>query len=203
MLFQRKIRPHPIRRLRTWLWPERGFKRGVLYNWHRLKRIKGSPHNIAAGFAAGAAISFTPFVGLHLVLSCVLSFFTRGNYVAAVVGTAVGNPLTFPSIWLAALGLGRTLLGTGGDGPPMTDGLGESGLHATLYALGWHDFAFLLWTMTVGGVPLAVAAWLVTYFPIRRLVEAYHHHRARVLAKRARRLARAAIGDGAMVRDGL
>ena len=45
-------------------------------------------------------------------LSVLLSFLVRGNYLAAVVGTLVGNPWTFPLIWLASYQLGHLLLGS-------------------------------------------------------------------------------------------
>src|SRR5918994_7101736 len=94
---------HPIplwRRLRGWLWPHIGWRRLGTYLVKRLTRLPGTPHSIAAGFACGTAISFTPFIGLHTLLSVLLSFLLRGNYLAAVVGTLVGNPWTFPVIWL-------------------------------------------------------------------------------------------------------
>ena len=51
------------------LWPRRGWTRMALYIQHRLGRLPGTPYRIAAGFACGAAISFTPFLGLHFVLA--------------------------------------------------------------------------------------------------------------------------------------
>ncbi len=88
-----------------------GWRRMGVYLVKRLTRLPGTPHSIAAGFACGTAISFTPFMGLHTVLSVLLSFLVRGNYLAAMAGTLVGNPWTFPFIWVASAKLGHALLG--------------------------------------------------------------------------------------------
>ena len=49
---------------------------------------------------------------MHTLLSVLLSFLLRGNYLAAVVGTLVGNPWTFPVIWVMTYQLGHFLLGS-------------------------------------------------------------------------------------------
>ena len=85
-----------------------------IYVVKRATRLPGTPHSIAAGAACGVASSFTPFIGLHLLGSFLLCLLVRGNYLAAVVGTLVGNPWTLPFIWVTAYHLGHALLGTHG-----------------------------------------------------------------------------------------
>ena len=46
-----------------------GWARAFTYWAHRVNRLPGSTYSLSAGIAFGAAISFTPFVGLHLVLA--------------------------------------------------------------------------------------------------------------------------------------
>jgi uncharacterized protein (DUF2062 family) len=89
-----------------------GWRRLGLYLLKRLTRLSGTPQGIACGFACGAAISFTPFIGLHIALSMLLAWLLRGNLIAAAVGTVVGNPWTFPFIWLATYKVGQMLLGS-------------------------------------------------------------------------------------------
>ena len=55
--------------------------------------------------------SFTPLVGLHIVLGCLMALIVRGNFLAVAVGTLVGNPWTFPFMWLAGYELGKLMLG--------------------------------------------------------------------------------------------
>ena len=66
------------------------------YVTKRILRLTATPHAVAAGVAAGAFTSFTPFMGLHFLLAAVLAWMVRGNLLAPALGTFVGNPLTFP-----------------------------------------------------------------------------------------------------------
>ena len=66
-MFQRRRQLRPHHRLRNFFWPTSGFRRSFSYLWHRIARLPGTPHAIAAGFAFGAAISFTPFIGGHFL----------------------------------------------------------------------------------------------------------------------------------------
>ncbi|MEX0299493.1 MAG: DUF2062 domain-containing protein, partial [Kordiimonas sp.] len=79
MLFSPKNRPSLWRRIAGWLWPRSGFKRAATYIWHRVARLPGSAHSIAAGFASGVAVSFTPFLGLHFLMAFMLAWAVRGN----------------------------------------------------------------------------------------------------------------------------
>ena len=79
----------------------------------RLKQLKGTPYSVAAGFACGVAISFTPFIGFHLLLAAITAWIIRGNIISSAIGTLIGNPWTFPFIWVAVLSTGNYLLGNG------------------------------------------------------------------------------------------
>jgi uncharacterized protein (DUF2062 family) len=161
-----------------------GWRRLGIYAVKRLTRLSGTPHSIAAGFACGTAISFTPFMGFHAVLSVLLSSLVRGNYLAAVAGTLVGNPWTFPFIWVASAKIGHFLLG---GAPPPTEALQEPEFYALIHELGT-----LIWPMTVGGVTLGLLAGLAVYFPVARMVDAYQtarrHRRERRQAERRDKL---------------
>ena len=137
----------------------------------RVTRLSGTPHNIAVGVACGVAISFTPFIGFHLLGAFLLCLLVRGNYVAAAAGTLVGNPWTFPFIWVVIYKLGSWLLGT-------RVAQLESVQHwdlATFFA----EVEAVFWPMVVGGVPLALVAGLLTYFPLVRIIAAYQEARQR------------------------
>jgi uncharacterized protein len=108
----RRRHPVPLReRLSRWLWPHIGWRRTGAYLLKRTVRLSGTPHSIAAGVACGAAISFTPFIGFHLLGTLLLVWLVRGNYLAGAIGTLIGNPWTFPFIWVATYKLGLVLLG--------------------------------------------------------------------------------------------
>ena len=66
-VFRRRHQIPLGQRLRRWLWPHIGWRRMGTYVVKRVTRLSGTPHSIAAGAACGVAISFTPFMGFHLV----------------------------------------------------------------------------------------------------------------------------------------
>ena len=92
-VFQRRVALHPLRRLREALWPSIGWRRATTYIWRRVWRLSGTPHTIAVGIAAGTFMSFTPFLGFHIVGAMLIAWVFRGNLVAAASGTIVGNPI--------------------------------------------------------------------------------------------------------------
>jgi uncharacterized protein (DUF2062 family) len=146
-MFKRR-RPLPFyRKFKETLWPRAGFRRSIKYVAHRLSRLPGTPYRIAAGFACGAAVSFTPFVGFHILLAMFLALLIRGNLIASGIGTVVGNPWTFPFIWTWLYASGRWLLGqeSGGDLPDQL----------TFIYIRDHPLK-VLWPMTVSRIPTAI-----------------------------------------------
>ena len=181
MVFRRRIPLPWHHQVRELLWPRRGWTRLALYVRHRLGRLPGTPYRIAAGFACGAAISFTPFLGLHFVLAALGAVLLRANIVASAIGTVVGNPWTFPLIWYWIYVLGQTLLGR-----EVSAALPED------LSLGYiFDRPLeILWPMTLGGLPTALAACVIAYLIMHRIVSGYQQaRRIRRVRKKLRRRA--------------
>jgi uncharacterized protein (DUF2062 family) len=65
---------------------------------------------VAASFAIGVAISFTPLIGLHWLIALLLAFILKLNKVDVLLGTLVVNPLTLPAVAAVAIPIGRLLL---------------------------------------------------------------------------------------------
>lgn len=181
-------RRHPLpiyRRVREFVWPSGGWHRASLYIAHRVRRLPGTPYRIAAGFACGAAISFTPFIGFHFVGAALLSMLLRGSLLASAIGTVVGNPWTFPFIWTWIYALGQWLLG----------GEVVSELPAVLSLTYIFERPLdVLWPMTVGGVPTSVAAWFAFFWPVRGAVAEYQHARRRLVRRKKRSARQGRLG---------
>ncbi|HDZ72055.1 MAG TPA: DUF2062 domain-containing protein [Aurantimonas coralicida] len=175
MLFGRR---HPEKfgsKLRTLLWPRRSFSRSFRYLQKRVLRLNATPHAIAAGFAAGVFSSFTPFIGFHFLLAFALAYVVAGNMASAALGTAVGNPLSFPFIWGATYEIGQFFLTS-----RTIDGTAPSGIGRALTHM---DFASI-WTpivkpMLVGGIPLGTAAGLLAYGLVFAAARSFQKHRMR------------------------
>jgi len=68
------------------------------------------PELVAASFAVGVTISFTPLIGIHWLVALLLAFVLKLNKVDVLLGTLVVNPLTIGPVSAMALPLGRLLL---------------------------------------------------------------------------------------------
>jgi uncharacterized protein (DUF2062 family) len=183
-MFERRNKPHPVSRIRDFFWPRSGWHRASKYVFHRVARLPGTPYSLAAGFACGAAISFTPFVGLHFVLSALLAWAIRANVIASAIGTAVGNPWTFPFIWVWIYQFGLWLTTVEGAHPATID---FASLFAEMMeALLRLDLRFIFdsawpvfWPMLAGSIPTALVVWAVFYLGLNPVIASYQGRRAR------------------------
>ena len=131
----------------------------------KLDTLKGNAQSIAKGFATGAAVSFTPFVGFHAMLSLIIAKMTKQSSTAALLGTVVGNPWTFPLIWYGDLHLGRLLL----QREQITDSINFIALFKemfhTLIMLDFDRFFSdiypVFFPMLIGCIPLYAIVWIV------------------------------------------
>jgi len=196
MVFGRRVKPRIQQRVRAFLWPKTGLKRSTRYILKRVSRLNATPHAIAAGFAAGAAASFTPFLGFHFIIGFALAWLARGSMVAAAFGTAVGNPLTFPLIFAGTWETGQYLLGLFAvAAPPAAEAAahGQAVLEGGFFAVGFQTLWPVVKTMTIGAIPLGLVAFAVFYLLMRSVVTAFQHtRRTRRAHKAAARLARKA-----------
>ena len=121
-MFRRRSKQPIIFVLRSLFWPGIGLARAYKYIWYRVNRLPAGPHSIASGLATGCAMSFTPLIGVHFFVAAGLAWIIRGNVVASAFGTIVGNPWTFPVIWILTYELGSIILGLGSFSTPSGQG---------------------------------------------------------------------------------
>lgn len=199
-MFKRRKQQPVHHRVGNLFWPRIGWGRAVRYLWHRVLRLHGTPYSIAAGIACGAAVSFTPLVGGHFVLAALMAWLIGGNIVAGLIGTAVGNPWTFPFIWLWTFKLGSGMIGMehaaeAGAQPDFSHvfaDLIEALLRFEFEPAFFHKIWAVWWPMMIGSVPSMIVVWLATYLMLRPVVAAYQHQR--VMRRRHRRKALADAG---------
>lgn len=190
-MFRRRQKLQPKDWVRNLFWPRIGWRRVWFYWIARMGRLPGSDYSLAAGFAFGAAVSFTPFVGFHFVLSALAAWMFRANIVASAIGTAVGNPWTFPFIWIWIYKLGIWLgfeQAKGGltnvDFASFFGNLLKSFLRFDLNYLAetaWPIFG----PMLLGSLPTAVVAWVVFFLAWRWSINTYRKTRLRRRQSRA------------------
>ncbi len=192
-MFARRKKPGLLRRVWRFLFPPGGLRRAWAYVWHRTKRISATPYAIAVGFAAGAFVSITPFIGFHFILAGTLAWLLRGSILASALGTGVGNPLTFPFIWWATYNLGGLLLGYDLKSEITIDL--PHGFWMWLFTDPGH-FAKVFWEvmgpiivpMSVGALPIGGLVGLAVYFLVYQTVASYQQRRRERLEARRREL---------------
>jgi uncharacterized protein (DUF2062 family) len=178
MLFRRRTQPGSWERFKLWLWPRVSWRRSALYYVKRILRLSGTPYAIAMGAGVGAAVAFTPFVGLHLIITFALAWILGGNMIAGVIaGTAFGNPLSYPFIWAVTYQLGHLVLNN--ENRPAPERLGHDLLHKS-----WSQLWPIVEPMTIGSVPLGIAAGFIVYILVYKAILAYREARSQRFAGR-------------------
>lgn len=189
MLFRRRKPAALQERIRGLFWPRKGFLRPLQYFRMRVLRLTASPHAIAAGVTAGVVSSWTPFIGFHFILAFVIAYLIAGNLIAAALGTAFGNPLTFPFIWASTWEVGNFILGAEGGGRQIDL---VSLFHKLEISQLWGP---ILKPMLIGAAPLAAISgaivYAATYFGVRGFQA---RRRARLAARAHARLVNATEG---------
>ncbi len=169
-------------RLKDALWPSQGLGRTVHYYRHRLLRLPGTSHSIAAGIAAGVAMSFMP-LGIHVPLSIGLALLIRGSPIAAVLATLlVGNPVVGSLLMAADIGVGEMLIAPNRAVQIGADVSLLEALREPLVMLKKYGLPFM-----VGALILATASGIVSYVLAKRMVILAHATRARRLRNRWRK----------------
>ena len=135
----------------------------ISYYKLRLARLPASNYAISSGFACGAMVSFTPLLGFHFVLAIIFAYLMRGNFIAALIGTVVGNPLTFPFIWGFIYKIGTYF----------TNIQIEKLTHEINFDMIVNQTYEIFFPMVVGGVIIAPLVWIITYYVIYSFIASY------------------------------
>jgi uncharacterized protein (DUF2062 family) len=180
MLFKRREAESLLERLRVHVWPRRSWSRSGRYVVYRLRRLSDTPHAVALGFAIGVFSAITPFIGTHLVMAMLLAWVIGGSIVSAVLGTFVGNPLTYPLIWYATYRVGHFMLGTDAK-------TREIDLSGGIFQSSLEQLWPILKPMALGSLPVGLLLAAVSYALVKPMVEAYKRRRRRALELRSAR----------------
>ncbi len=214
MVFKRREKRSVLQVIGSSIYPKGGWGRAAWYVKHRLTRLPDAPHRIARGIFAGIFVSFTPFFGFHFLAAALVSYVLRGNILAGLLATFLGNPLTFPFIAVLSLELGNWMLGThnGVEPSQILGAFSQAGGEVwhniraifTDDVAHWsklHRFFFGLYLpYTIGGIGPGIIAGLIGYYLSLPLIAAYKSIRSKRLAERfaklrAAKLAKAKAAD--------
>lgn len=217
MVFKRRDARPWGRIAREFIYPRGGWKRAAYYVTHRLRRLPDAPHRIARGIFAGVFISFTPLFGFHFIGGALIAWLIRGNILAALLATFVGNPVTMPFIAITAVETGHWMLGIekpldlvsifaafSSAGTELWQNLvaafnGEPRHWSSLH----HFFQTIYLPYLVGGIIPGIVVSAGFYYGSLPIIGAYQKHRKKKNAERAERrlAARTAARARAEARD--
>ena len=199
-MFKRRERRSIFRFFYEVIFSLKGISRAIEYVGIRLKRIPDTPHKISLGMSCGIFASFTPLFGLHFLIAGLLSYLLRANVLASLIGTFVGNPITFPIITVFNLKLGEGILGSSeyssGDGGKIFEGFldfifliyksffteGSIGENNVPRMNEFLNGVFIPYSL--GGLILGIFIAVISYFLLRPLVATYQKKRSALKAKR-------------------
>jgi len=190
MIFKRRKPTTFLYKLRNFLWPKMGWWRVAKYYKHRTIRISDSSHSVAAGLAIGCAISFTPAFGTHLIQSIFFCWLLRGNWVASWLGTAFGNPWTFPFLWWISYQVGKSVLWIFGFSDFFADIPEPMGMGDLI-----NSPMKLLLPMIMGGYICAAITFPAFYYTFYYLIKGARRARKARLKQKVHQVAREVTGQ--------
>lgn len=189
-MFKRRTPLTKTQNAKEMLWPTMGWWRLLKFYRARIIRLSSSTHSIAANLAGGAAMSFTPFFGIHVFAAMGFAWAIGAghNIVAAMVGTFVGNPWTFPFLFYASYKVGAFIMSSIGIksedhshvlNPDIvsknTDGMWQ------FLSDNFHDIFI---PTAIGGTTLAIISWPIYYYIFYYLVRSAQNARKNRLRKK-------------------
>ena len=182
------------------VWPRGGWTRAFHYVKHRMRRLPDSPEKIARGIFAGMVTIFTPFYGLHFFTAAIIAFIVRGNILAALLTTFVGNPLTYVPIALISIQTGLFLLGRNPHAAGHEENFAQKFFYAaedlqsnvfalftdrdadwTALSIFYHD---IFYPYMIGGILPGVISGLIAYYLSVPVIRAYQQRRRGALKKK-------------------
>ncbi len=167
--------------------PALAVSRKIAHHWHRIMRLRATPHEVALGCAAGIFAAFTPFFGFQMLLAAVLAFTLRVSIPAALLATFAGNPLSWPAIWGASYLAGAWLLGN----DPAAISATQLNASAALVSTAFTEFTPgalsealdyltpVLKPIVIGSLAVGLLAAIMSYYPTRRAVRVFQDRRSR------------------------
>ena len=141
-------------------------KRASIFYFLKLVRVKDSQDKLAIGFACGSMVSFSPFIGFHFLLAVIFAYIFRGNIVASLIGTFVGNPFTFPFIWIFIYKVGNIFFKNDQN----------VSLELTFQSLFDQGYDILM-PMLIGSLIVSIPIWLISYFTLKFLMSSFKKRR--------------------------
>ena len=177
MVFKRANKPKLWSRVKNFFWPSMGWKRSFSYIKHRAIRLNASSYAVSAGLAFGASVSFAPTLGFHIIQCFFLCLIFRANFIASILGTLIGNPWTFPFLFLISYKVGWLILNVTGLQIQFAQDIDFS--FASMTETPWA----ILTPMLIGGYVMALITFPLFYFGFHSMIKPARNARRKLIRK--------------------
>ncbi|MFO8057430.1 MAG: DUF2062 domain-containing protein [bacterium] len=138
--------------------------------YQNLMDIPGKENDVAVGFAIGIFISFSPWIGLHLIIIFLLTHVFRKSFGAGLLASLVFNPFTAPFFWTLEFRTGRLVIGLFSRQPKQEFKISFSDFEAL-----WDSVVQVFYPIFIGGLVLGVPAAVLSYFLVQRSLRIYRN----------------------------
>ena len=101
--------------------------------------------------------------------SCNFCLFDKGKFIAALIGTVVGNPITFPFIWGLIYKTGTFF----------TNIKLEKINHEINFDMIVNQTYEIFFPMLIGGIIIAPLVWIITYYIIYSFISSYKKRKSK------------------------
>ncbi|MCD4824837.1 MAG: DUF2062 domain-containing protein [Phycisphaerae bacterium] len=150
------------------------FSRVEQFFVYRVLSLKDTPHRIALGVAIGIFITWTPTIGLQMLLTVALATLLRANKLVGVPFVWISNPLTIFPIYGPSLLLGQWVTGKDiGNFSVLRKATSfEGGIFGRITA--WFGATAEIFTeLWIGSLIVALLLGILTYFAMYRMIVVY------------------------------
>ena len=129
--------------------------------YERFLKIRGTPREIALGFALGLFVGMSPTMGFQMAIAVFLAALLKWNKISAVAAVWITNPVTAPIIYGVTYFVGVSIIGMPGIK------LHPEAFSVTSFITFFKQTPRIFWAMTLGGavigIPLAIAGYVMAY----------------------------------------
>ena len=155
----------------------RKIKRFFIY---RVLHVDDTPHRIALGLAIGIFITWTPTMGLQMVLTILLATLMRANKFVGVPFVWISNPVTAVPLYGMNYFIGTCVLPGDYSLAKFTDSVSHAvfagGSWTEKIAAWWSATIDFFWPLWIGSIVMALALAVPTYVVTRWAVMHYREH---------------------------
>jgi uncharacterized protein (DUF2062 family) len=134
--------------------------------YDRFLKIRGTPREIALGFALGLFIGFTPTMGFQIVLGVFIASLLKWSKITAAIGVQITNPFTAPFIYSFTYFMGSKIMGL--ETPLVLTDMSLDSLWTML-----QQAPQIFTAMTLGGVLVGFPSAVIGYFVVYRTMNRY------------------------------